>query len=151
MASEEKTKFTVKKPDKSFIKVEHTLCNERYAFNLAPELQFVGYDKKTRTTGYAQPHKTFKEYVSLHLKSCKNAIFELYFEVSPTGRQHYHGYITILDKPGFYTRDIHILNTIGSYLGKRITDPEIWHEYCTKQQSVWGTKYNIININEDIL
>lgn len=142
MASEQKT-YIPRKADKTMLKVEDMTENHAYAFNLAPEIQFTGYDKKTRSNGYSYPHKTFRDYVQSHLMLCKYSNYELFFELSPLGRQHYHGMIIITDINGFFTKDIQILNSLGCYLCKIIDDKGGWLDYICKQQHIWSTKFNI--------
>lgn len=141
------------------LKVEELQLDIPYAITISPEEQFVGYAKQTRSNVYTLPNKTFKDYVAKHLQVCKYSGYELFFEMSPVGRQHYHGFVTIKDISMFVTKDMHILRSIGAFVIKRITDegPKgqdvnteagtlTWHKYCSKQSGIWGTKYNIIKL-----
>lgn len=142
-------KFSTNAPHTN-ISLEECKTDTPYAITIAPEVQFVGYDKKTKLTPYSNPHATFFKYVFTHLEKCVNSHYELYYELSPLGRQHYHGFLTVSNIAGFYTKDIHVLRMIGTFCIKQQTmDSEgiinnIWFTYCTKQQEIWKDKFNLL-------
>lgn len=146
------------------LKIEDMKVCTPYAISLNPEIQFVGYDRKTKSNTYTSPNMAMSQYITLHLTHCKYSTYELYFELSPIGRQHYHGIIQISDIEQFYTKDIHILKTLGTFDISHLFckkdrngeeseggDPErvdlspedSWLAYCTKQQSILKNKYNV--------
>lgn len=135
-----------KKPDKVMIKVEDLEEYTNYAFTISPQVQFTGYDRKTHSQSYSYPHRSFRSYVLEHLSKCKYSDYDLHFECSPKGYQHYHGTLLVSDTVGFFTHDIHILNMLGSYCCKEIQEEDKWLEYISKQEHVWQGKYDLNTI-----
>lgn len=71
----------------------------------------------------------------------RGVTMELYPEVSPTGRFHFHGYITINDK-WEYVKTLHGLAVYGTYCIKPIQltasgEDVDWKAYVTKQSKDW--------------
>lgn len=66
--------------------------------------------------------------------------YRLYREVSPNGRWHYHGYITIKDPMLFYVHDIPHIISCATIAIEPITDEEGWNDYITKQCHIIGLR-----------
>lgn len=88
---------------------------------------------------FANPHR-----ISLCIKDIKETIlfykyilFELYMEISPKGRIHWHGRIGFdsqYDVTMFYIFAVHGLLTKSTVVIKDIDDNDKWTEYITKQK-----------------
>lgn len=70
------------------------------------------------------------------VQKLRYAYVELYPEISPTGRLHYHGYLIIEDIFGFYSHDIRIISKWGNFKLDTIADLQIWVNYVQKQMSI---------------
>lgn len=91
--------------------------------------------------------KKHKKYLA-NLNYCS---VELYPELSPTGRLHYHGKITIYHPLFFSHRDLRILQVYGKYCITHINDAldddkkkkkyPNWDAYCTKQLKYFDKEY----------
>lgn len=103
---------------------EHLKVNEKYAFSLNQS-----YDPEDLKTSIDHLYK---------MLNCCDSIAELvlYPEYSPIGRLHYHGYITIMDKYGFYSKDIHMIKKYGSFELDTIEHPNKWIKYCEKNNDM---------------
>lgn len=123
------------------IPLETMRVGTKYAITIAPEYQTLGWDKKSHTFVYAQPHKTFRKYVLNHLRNLKACVVDLTYELSPLGRQHYHGYLEVNNVLEFYTYDIHVLKSLGALCIKNITNITEWDTYVKKQSL--PEEYNI--------
>jgi len=70
----------------------------------------------------------------------KSIEFDLYGDVSRTGRIHYHGKIrfkTIDAIKKFYLKYIYKLSDKFQIEMDTIDDEEVWDEYCTKSHHIW--------------
>lgn len=121
-----------------------------HAITIAPMFQTVGYNTKNYKYAYQKARQLFKQYVELHLKNIKNCKFDLFFETSPTGRQHYHGFIKVECIQEFLTYGIQVLIALGSLCIKPLdddlcnrSDNGSWAKYCTKQQHLWDKSLRI--------
>lgn len=76
-----------------------------------------------------------EEYHS-HLIACT---YELYPELSPTGRLHFHGTIEINDVFNFFYHDLVLFQNGSVYEIDTIKDPDVWTTYCTKQKGIMET------------
>lgn len=140
------------KPKHIGLKVENIILLQPYAITINPEMQFTKIDRKTKVKDYSYPHMAMKSYIQTWLKLCKGSKYELYFETSPIGRQHYHGLIHVHDIQVFYSVDIHILQMLGTFVIKPLKEAEedenligsSWYAYCTKQEKIWKDTYTII-------
>lgn len=85
----------------------------------------------------------------------------LYPELSPTGRLHYHGTVTIKDPFAFYYHDLYLLeeimyeiDTIGSdregASGSKATNMDKWMAYCQKQKSIMQKVHEDLGIQYPI-
>lgn len=103
---------------------EHLKVNEKYAFSLNQ-----AFDPNDLQESINHLYK---------MLNCCDSIAELvlYPEYSPIGRLHYHGYITIMDKYGFYSNDIHMIKKYGSFELDSIAHPDKWMTYCTKNKDM---------------
>lgn len=108
-----------------------------------------------------------KEYllteVPLFIAMIKKFIYsyiEVYPELSPNGRLHYHGYIIIEDLFGFYSHDIRLINSwcnfvISKLKGQSDDHLQEWVNYVQKQMKVMkpafdkiGVLYKVTNKNK---
>lgn len=99
----------------------------QYAFTYAPS---------DRQQFWGEPNRfeLFKGKISTWFMSVlKTTTIKVRIELSPSGRLHLHGYITILDKMDFYLYLIPKLSDYGTIAIKPITDPFDWEAYCNKQ------------------
>lgn len=64
----------------------------------------------------------------------KYADVDMYLELSPKGRFHWHGKILIRDPVKFIIHDLAKLRHYGTYEIDTITDTDKWDNYITKQQ-----------------
>lgn len=121
-------------------KMEDMKLNTCFAVTLSPPdyRNIVGCGSKMikgnelETTRQLESHLNDNIQYFKKLKYCK---LEIYPELSPTGRLHYHGYIEIKDIVKFYYHDLYLLNEISYEIDT--IDPETqktYIEYITKQQ-----------------
>lgn len=74
-------------------------------------------------------------------------------ELSPQGRFHIHGWLTIKDLLGFYIHMLPRLNTMQGVLSTNITDMDTksqyktWDDYCTKQNKIIGKSWQLLVCN----
>lgn len=106
----------------SCVAPEHLLVNSKYSISINPS-----YDPQDLKSSIDALYKV--------LNKC-DAIEELvlYPEHSPIGRLHYHGYINVMDKYHFYSNDIHMLKSFGTFEIDSIDKPDVWLKYCTKNE-----------------
>jgi len=120
------------KPKHSLPKMEDVESGDVFAFNFAPTDKYQFFDENS----VRRPHE-FKKAIQLLFK--KNiypyAKYKCNIEVSPMGRLHIHGKITINDPLGFYL-DIHRLMNAGTVVIKFLQD-DGWDDYCIKQKNHW--------------
>lgn len=121
------------KPLHEMIKFEDLPIGVDLAITINPEVQFTGWDAKRHCLHYSKPHTMMKGYMQGCLSHLKYTLYDLHYELSPTGRQHYHGTIQVTHKLEFFTRDVHILQSIGSICMRVVTAPDEWTKYCLKQ------------------
>lgn len=127
------------------IKIENCELNELYSITINPpdtrDDKIVDMDQSVFLLQHdmREMFKTLQE----HLKGV--GYMELYPELSPTGRLHYHGMFTIKDIIRFYYKDLYFLQTIGQYKiatmkenkdKTREENYEEWEKYVTKQRLV---------------
>lgn len=129
------------------IKVEQLAVDVRYAITLCPEVQFTDFSKKTNKHKYKDPHMTMAKYTKQYFSTLYNTRMLLHYELSPLGRQHYHGWFHIKDLLGFITKDIHQLMSFGALCIKPIDDLNQWIEYCKKQKFLFED-YSIFVSND---
>lgn len=117
------------------LKLEDLRTGVRYAVTLSPP---ECRDKDTARSNTVRTFDDFKaKYIELKLfigklHSCK---LELYPELSPTGRLHYHGFLQIKNIFTFMWHDLYLLNQIV-YEIDTIKDEDIWILYVSKQAHI---------------
>jgi len=113
-----------------------TLC-EWHTFNLNPDDSRQYWDNNSVLNRIDSMESYVEKYLIPELK--KYAMVEMYMEVSPKGRLHFHGVIMFTTNTYlrlFYLDYIHnILTKFTMTMGK-ITDKQIWYDYITKQQNI---------------
>lgn len=120
------TKPAAKKHRLSLLPLESIQIDAKYTFNLNMSDEF-----ETLLQNVEQYKYFLKKYISPY------CTFELFPELSPLGRLHYHGYITFYDSlklVDFYFS----IRTFMSYCAMKIghlNDDKIWDDYIFKQQS----------------
>jgi len=77
--------------------------------------------------------KAFKVYSKQALQDLQGSAYKLYFEISPLGIMHWHGFLHIIDIEDFMLNDLGVLKHIGAFCIREITDMNAWHVYCVKQ------------------
>lgn len=123
-------KFEPKKFDKPkniFLKPENIFIDAVYAFNHNPEAQ----PKIGKLNSVKEWFDTME---LLFTKVCNHSKFKLNVEISSTGRYHFHGYISVVDIIGFYTKDVKSLIQSGTSIMKVIDKESDWEEYIWKQK-----------------
>lgn len=109
-------------------KKETVSANDTFAFNFAPDDSKQFWDSPDRFT-------LFQTWIPTYFTSAlKGASIKVMIEVSPLGRLHLHGYITISNPMDFYLFTVRNLERYGTFVIKPIADEEIWQKYCTKQE-----------------
>jgi CDP-glycerol glycerophosphotransferase (TagB/SpsB family) len=83
--------------------------------------------------------------------------YQMYPELSRTGRLHFHGFIKVNDILNFYLKVVHgklnakfggkpqyifEIDTIGNGIDENSPAELLkWYKYCTKQQPLWKAKF----------
>lgn len=107
-------------------KFETVAPYDMLAFTVNPEPQYFGDLERLQKVIY---------YMKKLLAS-PNYEYKLYIEISPKGRIHGHGWITIVDPIKFYLFDIEKLIKHSTICIKPIDNDEKWTDYCTKQAHI---------------
>lgn len=111
------------------IKYEDMETNKAYAFTFAPSDKIQFWDDPDRFNKFKQ--RIITSFTSLF--SAKGKVM-VTIEVSPHGRLHLHGYLTIADKMHHYLYIVPQLEEYGTICIKQLTSDKEWNEYCTKQK-----------------
>lgn len=119
------TKTTAKKLDFTNKKM---LSAETYSFTVNPN------DANQNWTNRLNRFTTVIKKTIRNLDFILSAEYELYPEISKTGRIHYHGYITILDPMEFLLYDIRQLDKWSKYEIDTLTDNDVWPRYIKKDK-----------------
>ncbi|AXH77558.1 MAG: putative replicase-associated protein [Cressdnaviricota sp.] len=127
MDSQKQTPF--KKPRNDIPSYEDMLIGVRYAITINPCDKMQKFRDPLRLTSF------LNEISKLLYHNNKIYRYTLYPELSPKGRLHYHGYITILDIDTFYLYSIPNLLKMSTIVIKPIKEEskEMWQNYCIKQ------------------
>lgn len=115
------------KPRNDNIDMENIELNKWYSITINPEKQFEkdGYLRYTSVLKHVQ--RVLNEYTS-------NIEYYLKMEVSKLGRVHFHGWVKYRkDISMIYICLIPKLISIATISIDYIDDPDIWHDYVTKQ------------------
>lgn len=139
------------KPKFGAPKMEDMLVNTDYAFSYSPLDERSSETVKARNTTVTK--REVQAIIALQLNSLRKQLrsctWELYPELAPTGRLHYHGIIRVNDIIDFYYRDLYYLQQKGTYEIDTIGTPSKdkpkdvhqdiinWRNYCTKQSGIW--------------
>lgn len=120
----------------SFMKYEDCKNDTVYTITLNPKNEYQYFTNEDRKQAFFRYHKNYIQKLTFLTKPIMTNIFttELYMEISPTGRLHFHGTIKILNKHMFYIHVLYKLQDMYSYEIDHLTDPVIWTKYCLKQQ-----------------
>lgn len=131
-----KTDTTKKYNGNRALKIETLLKGPKYAVSINPVLQPARQTKACIYTWYRKMYSRFVEYR-------KGLTLELYPEVSPLGRWHFHGSIIIhcmisyIDFCTELNKDTHFeIDTIAE------DTRHAWEEYCEKQALVWKNYFS---------
>lgn len=121
--------------------------NAKYACSINPS--FEPKDMKS-----ANNLKDWQDKLFRHLAELKYSIYNLYMDISESGRLHMHGSIIIKDRISFYYYDIPMLRHFCTYCIKPITS-EQWSEYEQKLDDMekWckdrGISYTYCDMNKN--
>lgn len=124
-------------------KMEQYIINVIYAITLSPPDRRQLNGAKMIKGNELETYKTLMENINEDLqyfKKLKYSSLELYPELSPTGRLHYHGYIQIKDILKFTYHDLHLLNQISYEIDTMSEDPcgiYKYEQYVLKQKELW--------------
>lgn len=98
-----------------------------YAFTYAPSDRQQFWEELDR-------FELFKKKIGTFFMSILGKTYiKFRIELSPHGRLHLHGYMTIDDKMSFYLYTIPKIEEFGQIHLKPINDPIKWDAYCIKQ------------------
>jgi len=112
------------------MKYEEVINGTTYALTYAPSDRFQYWNNHT------DRWKAFEIGIRTYMLSILGTTRIKYrIELSPSGRLHLHGYITVLDKMEFYLYTISKLEEHGTIVIKEIKDDVVWQEYCEKQNT----------------
>lgn len=105
------------------LKLEDYVPCKGYAFTVNPAEQYFGDLDR------------MKKVLNLMMAKMRSPYFEydLYIEVSPSGRIHGHGWIWIHKPLEFVLFDVPHMHRFMNIKIDEINDPQIWEDYCTKQ------------------
>jgi len=109
------------------------LCeNKDFAITISPSdrLQYFNNSERMQVS-YITTVKLYKDILNKYLNK-----YELYLEVSPKGRIHYHGTINIKDIIGFLLYVIPQLENTCNVCIKNIDNADEWKTYYSKQQEL---------------
>lgn len=108
-----------------------------HTLNLNPDDSRQYWDTNSVLSRIDSMGSYVEKYIIPELK--KYAMVELYMEVSPKGRLHFHGVIMFTSNTHlrqFYLEYIHtMLSKFTMTLGV-INDKDVWYNYITKQQNI---------------
>lgn len=118
----------VKNGSKNNVSLEKAQVGEMYSFTVNPP-----DDEKAVGKSYVLNDHT--RMIAL-VQKLRYSYVELYPELSPTGRLHYHGYLMMEDIFGFYSHDIKIISKWGNFKLDTIGNLQDWINYVQKQMSI---------------
>lgn len=125
------------------LKMETLHKNQCYAVTLSPPDRRSITGAKMVTGNELQTYKILEMNINEDLqlfKKLKFSSLEIYPELSPTGRLHYHGLIQIHDVLRFMYHDLHILNQISYEIDTLSNDEQSvikYTNYVVKQTTYW--------------
>lgn len=115
-----------------FLKYECVTNNDTYTISLNPEDSYQFWNSDDRMEVFTLHHAAYLKKLTL-VNRTNVFTTDIYLEISPTGRLHYHGTIKILNKKLFYLHTLHKLQSYYVYEIDTIADSDTWFAYCTKQ------------------
>lgn len=115
---------------------EYVELSGRYAITINPE------DTRDTERDTIKDFTDFREHINENVELHKSTIFkhlkfceiELYPEVSPTGRLHWHGVLTVLNTVGFLWHDLQYIRESAQSEIDTIEDFQTWLDYIHKQE-----------------
>lgn len=116
------------KPKNLVMSYETVTPNSTFAFTFAPDDSHQHWKSPDRMKSFLLDMRTY------FLKTLKGAYIKVMPEVSPLGRLHLHGFITIYAPLDFYLNTIHEIIDEGTVVIKPITEQDDWETYCQKQR-----------------
>lgn len=130
--------------------MEDFACGVKYAFSYSPKAAHSYDDWMTDQARRRSPAVWTKQRLNeLYEKLHYCHLYDLHVEGSSKGRLHFHGSITTYEKDllGFYTHDLLILQSLGTYCIKpyfgdkestsTVDNFKAWEIYISKQDSIW--------------
>lgn len=119
------------KPKHQLIAPEEVNPSCTYTFTVSPREQYTHSKDLTL-------EKHLKQILTIinKLGTNKDYYFQLYPELSSTGRLHYHGTIKISNPFNFYLNVQKVIDDCTMEIDT-IEDPDIWKQYQLKQQHLW--------------
>lgn len=115
----------------NLLKFENMQTNTLYAITINPNDDYQCWNNIDRIKDFIS--KTKSTILNINKDT---AYLELYLELSPTGRLHYHGYLKLHEKINFYTNMIHKLQHIAHVDIDTLDDSGKWEEYVLKQREL---------------
>lgn len=113
-------------PRNEVMPYEEYVIGRRYAFTINPELQCVEVSDST------DRYKAVRQQI-LKILNHDSFDYELYLELSPTGRVHGHGYIVFHNPFVFVMTHLHQICMRATVCIKYIDDEAKWQQYILKQ------------------
>lgn len=101
---------------------------ETYTFTVNPSDRYQYFNKIDR---FRKAYRSARSY----LANICYAEYDLYPEISKTGRIHWHGYITMLNAASFQLYDVPMMSKYSIYEIDFLTDPLVWHDYIEKDKT----------------
>lgn len=115
------------------LKPETTQLNTLYSITISPP------DYREINTGRCNSVNVIRDYEQKYIETTQlfkrlhHCELELYPELSPTGRLHFHGYIIIKNIFNFFYHDLYLLNKISYEIDTLNDDNNIYNQYIKKQ------------------
>jgi len=135
----------------TIIGIEKLTLQKWYTLNLNPDDSRQYWDNNTVLDRPQSMASYIDKYLIPILK--QYAMVELYMEVSPKGRLHFHGVIMFTCNThlrSFYLDYIHtILSKFTMTIGE-INDKDVWYNYITKQQLIMFGKIVPFKTNDTL-
>lgn len=121
-----------------------------YAFTLNP-CDKLQYDESNSLRRFSD----FKSQMRVSLQNLLSPYmrWKFYIEISKAGRLHLHGTVSFNDLESilmFFMSAVTKLQAQFTYELDTIKDPKIWHDYCTKQEQLFGDRMQELNSTKPI-
>lgn len=118
------------KKKNEFVKLEDCHVHQRYSFSYNPVDQPI-MESPTGFKDWWQENYNF-------FRSMLHSTYQLYCELSPHGRWHFHGYVWVTNVLKFYMYDVPRMSNCAcsmDSIGPTFDDENQWLAYCIKQQN----------------